>query len=67
MITVTLMKPGADNTEIEIEEETTVEQFLSDQGMAGTVYKNAAEAGPEDVLEQGDKVLVIANKAVKGA
>ncbi len=67
MITVTLMQPGADNTTIEIEDETTVESFLAEQDLSGTVYRNAEVANATDILNNGDRVLVVPDKSVKGA
>ena len=65
-ITVTLMQPGTDSRTVEIEPETSVETFLGEQNLAGTVYLDTVEAGPEDVLMDGARILVIPNKSVKG-
>ena len=65
-ITVTLMQPGTDSRTVEIEPETSVETFLGEQNLAGTVYLDTVEASPEDVLMDGARILVIPNKSVKG-
>lgn len=66
MITVTLMQPGTDSRTVDIEPETSVETFLGEQNLAGTVYLDTVEAGPEDILMDGARILVIPNKSVKG-
>ena len=66
LITVTLMQPGTDSRTVQIQPETSVETFLGEQNLAGTVYLDTVEAGPEDILMDGARILVIPNKSVKG-
>lgn len=67
MISVTLLQPGSDNATVEIEDGTTVGQFLESQNLAGHVYRNGPEAQADDILADGDQVLVIGERSVKGA
>ena len=67
MINVTLLQPGMDNTSVEVDEGTTVAAFLEKQNLAGHVYRNGPEAQTDDILSEGDQVLVIGDRSVKGA
>ena len=67
MITVRLFQVGADMRSIELESGTTVAQFLTEQDLQGKVSRNGPEAGPDDILQENDVVMVVADKSVKGA
>ena len=67
MITVKLFQVGTELRAIEVEDGTTVTQFLTDQEMQGKVYRNGPEAQPDDILQENDTLMVVADKSVKGA
>ena len=67
LITVKLFQVGSDLRAIEVEDGTTVEQFLTEQDMQGKVYRNGPEAAATDILQENDTLMVVADKAVKGA
>jgi len=61
---VKLMQPGLETRSVEVAEGTTVETFLTDQDLAGNVYRNGPVANAQDILAEGDEVLVVPDKSV---
>jgi sulfur carrier protein ThiS len=67
-MTITLMSVGAEDCTIEIAEGTTVATFLDEQDLTGTIYVDAVLVeDTETVLNDGARVLVVADKSVKSA
>ena len=67
-MTITLMSVGAEDCTIEIAEGTNVATFLDEQDLTGTIYVDAVLVeDTETVLNDGARVLVVADKSVKSA